>query len=300
VPTVEIVKAIRCEALAGIDSLRSKQGSRADPIIAATVIGYDFNFDITENNDLGPAEKDGNLLTFANGKKTKVDLTANASLQRRNRRLFTIIEPLISLDTAENRDLCSNRSNRANWAYPITGTIGLDEVVRTYLRLEMLAELQLSKNAPTSVNLGNTKFKDKSIVFADALNFTTDLQVGGTATLVLDAVVGRLKVTNVSIGASASRRDIHLLTVALARKPGDIDRTSFRTLSTKTRGSSERRFLARDGARDPRTQTRLIQMDEDTRTTVAMELYRRRSLDDVDNAPAEALGQRLLDVLKVP
>lgn len=54
------------------------------------------------------------------------------------------------------------------------------------------------------------------------------------------------------------------------------------------------------GVRDPRTQVQLIQVDVDARTRVAMELYRRRSLNDVDNEPAEALGQRLLDVLKVP
>ena len=59
-------------------------------------------------------------------------------------------------------------------------------------------------------------------------------------------------------------------------------------------------LLLSDNVRDPRTQARLIAIDENARTQVAMELQRRRSLNDVDNAPAEVLGQRFLDVLKVP
>jgi hypothetical protein len=111
-------------------------------------------------------------------------------------------------------------------------------------------------------------------------------------------VVGSLKLTNASISARASRDDTHTLVVALMRKPIDVVEKA-----TSKAGSAIRdrqRLLTSGNIRDPRTQASLLQVDQDARTAVAMELYRRRDLNDIDNAPAEALGQRLLDVLKVP
>jgi hypothetical protein len=295
VSTVDIVKAIRCEALAGIDSLRPEEKLRAEPVLKATVIGYDFTFDITETNDIGSSEKNPNLLTFANGKKTTLDLTASASLTRANKRTFTIIEPLADLTKPQNRDLCTNRTAGANWAYPITGTIGMDEIARTYLRLEVLTELQKVRAPPH--DSGRAVDPDH-LVFADDLQFTTHFDAGAGTTLVLDAVVGSLKLTKASISAAASRHDTHRVVVALMRKPIDVVEKA-----TSKAGSAIRdrqRLLTSGNIRDPRTQASLLQVDQDARTAVAIELYRRRDLNDIDNAPAEALGQRLLDVLKVP
>ncbi len=55
-------------------------------------------------------------------------------------RRFTIIEPLT--DWHKSQDECRDRTKGANWTYPIAGTIGLDEIVRTYVKLELLTELQ--------------------------------------------------------------------------------------------------------------------------------------------------------------
>lgn len=48
--TVVIVKSIRCEALAGLESFRAEEKLRAASIIKATFIGFDFRFDISEAN----------------------------------------------------------------------------------------------------------------------------------------------------------------------------------------------------------------------------------------------------------
>jgi hypothetical protein len=295
VSTVDIVKSIRCEALAGIDSLRPEERLRAEPIIKATMIGYDFNFHIIESNDVGNV-KDSTLLTVLKPDKFTLDLTASASLQRENTRRFTVIEALADLTKPQNRGLCADRTTRANWAYPTTGTIGMDEVVRTYLRVEMLSELQATSKDP------KVKFKDTNVVFADDLTFTTHFEAGATTTLVLDAVVGRLKVTKASISAEVSRDDTHSVIVALTRKQVDVnEKTVGKTALREMAAKNDRQDLLKSGnVRDPRTQARLIQIDENARTSVAMELYRRRNLNDPDNAPAQALGQRLLDVLKVP
>ena len=153
VSTVDIVKSIRCEALAGLESFRPEEMSRAAPIIKATMIGYDFMFDITESNGANGAGPNHSFLTFTKGDKRKLDLTANATLQRHNLRRFTVIEPLADVAKDENRAICADRTTRANWTYPITGTIGMDEVVRTYLKLEMLTELQDRPFSPRDQSL---------------------------------------------------------------------------------------------------------------------------------------------------
>jgi hypothetical protein len=285
VSTVDIVKSIRCEALAGIDSLKPEERARAEPILKATVIGFDFLFTIDEKNSANGDPK-SSLLTLANGSKLTESLTSTAFLERGNTRRFTIIDALADLPKPENRALCSNKA-RENWAYPIGGSIGMDEVVRTYLKLEMISELQTA----SSFNNPRVKGRFTNIVFADDLSFTTHVEAGAKTRLVLDAVVGRLKVTNAALGVSASRDDTHSVIVALTRKNIQVDEPAVR----------DRAALLTSGAiRDPRTQAQLIQVDAEAKTRVAMELYRRRGLNDIDNEPARALGQRLLDVLKVP
>jgi hypothetical protein len=297
VSTVDIVKSIRCEALAGIDSLTPDEQVKAAPIIKVSKIGYDFQFDISETNAAqGTGAKPLNsFLTFKNGTKFVGDLSAKATLERKNLRKFTIIEPLSDLEKSEHRKLCASRTTRANWTYPIAGRIGMDEVVRTYLKLEILTEIK--KTRPT-----DQKVKFTNVVFADDLTFTTHFDVGATTTLVLDAVVGHLKVTNASLGVSAIREDTHSVIVALTRTPIDVTETASPRARFAAMAAMDDRAALRfnNNIRDPRTQARLVQEDEDARTRVAMELYRRRSLNNVDNEPAEVLGQRLLDVLKVP
>jgi hypothetical protein len=282
--TADIVKSIRCEALAGLDSLKPEEQSLAAPIIKATKIGFDFQFNITEKNSARGDPK-SSLLSFANGGKVTGDLAGSADLQRTNLRQFTVIDDLTDLLKPESRAMCSDRTSRANWAYPIGGTVGMDEVVRTYLKLEILSEIQRVKRGPSRpVPL-------KNIVFADDLTFTTHFEAGAKGRLVLEAVVGRLKVTNASISVNASRHDMHSVIVALTREKIPVDEVARVNRAV---------LLATGAVRDPRTQAQLIQVDAEARTRVAMELYRRRGLNDVENEPARALGQRLLDVLRLP
>jgi hypothetical protein len=275
--------------MAGLESFVPNEMAKAAPIVRATMIGYDFTFTITEDNNANGADE-GPFLKFANGGKVNLDLTGKATLHRQNVRKFTIIEPLLDLAKDDNRARCSNRTTRANWTYPIAGKIGMDEVVRTYLKLEMLSELDETTKAEGPF---------KNVVFADELAFTTKFGFGATTTLVLDAVVGRLKLTNASIDVGASRNDVHKVVVALTRATIPVDeRRRFRnSIDPK---QDRWALLLSDNVRDPRAQARMIEIDEEARTRVAIELYRRRSLNDVDNVPAQALGQRLLDVLKVP
>ena len=306
--TVDIVKSIRCEARAGLDSvvaaLRPDERPKALPIIQATMIGYYFDFDIDETNGAGGASPADPLVQLTRPDKfTNLSLTASANAARSNKRTFTIIEPLTDLAKDANREICQDRVKGANWTYPVAGKIGLDEVVRTYLKLELLTELQVSNKAPGGF--------PTHVVFSDELVFLTKFDAGASAEIVLDAVVGRLRVTNASVGVGASREDRHSVTVALTRSTVDVDEDlPVRTAAPKARSRSaaltegareERDRLIQDGSvRDPRSQSRLIQMNAKARDSIAIELHRRRAPKDEHSEAARALGQRFLDILKVP
>ncbi|MDX2204032.1 MAG: hypothetical protein NW223_14875 [Hyphomicrobiaceae bacterium] len=302
VSTVDIVRSIRCEALAGIDSLRPEERARAEPIIKASVIGYEFRFTMSERNALNDGKAGSSLLTFKNGSAFTGDATGSASLSRANVRRFSIIESLGELRSKQNRDSCADRAVRKNLAYPVAGRIGMDEVVRTYVRLEMLSELQGEQSHP--VESSGTFTRDgKHVVFADNITFTTTVDAAVDGALVLAAAAG-FQLTEAALKADASRMDTHQVIVALTRKEVDVVERSRRRFAQSrryARAYADRQdILAEDKALDPRTQALLIQVDEAARTRVAMELHRRRSLDDPENAPAEALGQRFLDLLKLP
>jgi hypothetical protein len=98
--TVDIVKSIRCEARAGLLNLTAEEWRKAQPIIAATMIGYDFVFHITETNNVGGGKADkqtgleGSFLTLQRGGAFSLELTGSAGVERANERRFKIIEPL--------------------------------------------------------------------------------------------------------------------------------------------------------------------------------------------------------------
>jgi hypothetical protein len=369
IPTVGIVKSIRCEVRAGIEravlGLKDDEVAKIVPIVKASVIGYDFNFNMHEENSAGNIDAGTPLLRFIQpGGRFTGRVNGTATLDRRNIRTFTIIEPLVELMKPEIVEACKDGGRGPNLAYPVAGTIGLDEVVRTYLKLELLTDLHDVKKGP-----GKARFSDSHVVFSDQLNFTTEFDAGATGTLVFDAVVGRVRLTNVSVGASASRTDTHSVIVALSRDPrggtqttrtsssggaggkggGKADNGSKGGQATKgdkgskggqaakgdkggkegqaakgdkggketdvakedemaecaarpkeTPAEERDRLICNGSVRDPRAQARLFQMNASAQDSVAVELQQRRARKDEDDDAARALGQRFLDLLKVP
>jgi len=220
-----------------------------------------------------------------------------------NTRRFRIIEELKDVYAAD----CSQATTRANWIYPITGATGMGEVVRTYVKIEKLSDLKV----PKTPSDGAAAFADvPNVVFSDVLKFTTTLSGGVKGTLVLNAVAGSLKVTNAALGGFASRMDEHTVIVALASDPKvDVDRDASGRLITRAVGMSPKMRAARierkalidsDVLRDPRTVTALIQKDATARNRVLIELQRLRGLEDDEKEAPRLLGERLLELLRVP
>ena len=126
-----------------------------------------------------------------------LDLNGGASVKRENTRTFHIDEPLADLVKRENIEICRNRVKGPNWTYPVAGKIGLDETVRTYVRLELATK---AKRRPDREAFTN---------FSDHLTFITNFSASANGHIVLDAVVGRVRLKDAKLGVSASRNDTH-------------------------------------------------------------------------------------------
>jgi hypothetical protein len=304
--TYDIVEKIRCEAAEGLRGIR-----RDHPILAKTYIGYDFDFDIQETNNLGTSGARGELTVSQKSAFPAGSLTLKSSpfaeRSRRTQRTFRIVETLLELTNAD----CGPTPKRPNWVYPIAGAIGMQEVVSTYVRLERLTDFARPEVTTT---------KPIGTVFSDVLTFTTNFGSGLNPTLALASAVGNLKLTNASILADNTRFDRHKVTVALARDPNDeVDlphgsrnTAAFRRMEQVR--TADERYLQRNQIAQNRTtenQTaptytapiydgRLSrQLDAVARkklsgeTLVIIELERLR-----DQGEEDALATRLIDLLK--
>jgi hypothetical protein len=253
--TLDIVKSIRCEALEGLQSLKPEERARAVPIINTTTIGLDFTFTMSEGNGLvSPSMQ----FMRPPSNRFTLDLTGDADVQRQNIRKFHIDEPLADLVKRENIEICKNRVKGPNWTYPIAGKIGLDETVRTYVRLESATK---PKRRPDREPFTN---------FSDDLTFTTNFSASATGHIVLDAVVGRVRLKDANLGVGASRNDMHQVHVSFGRRSEGN--------GANAAAADERDQLVASGSvRDPRSQARLLQMNAEPRDSIAIEVQQRRA-----------------------
>jgi hypothetical protein len=256
VSTADVVERIRCEAQEGLRSFPSND-PQIKKIIQGTSIGYEFSFVITEDNTAPSGQLTFHRPDVAGG-SFMLDVKPAATLQRMNTRAFILLEDLTTL----NRASCSPEATRANWAYPITGETGMAEVIQTYIKLQMLAGLK-----PEAIP--HITFPT---VFSDALAFTTDWSAGTTATLQLNTVTGSFRLEKASITGTASRKDMHNVTVALA-----YDGSSM--------GGPTRMMLAREAGKawpqsasilESRDLRRVARSAAEAPNRVVLELARRR------------------------
>jgi hypothetical protein len=235
VSTYDIVEKIRCEVKDGLRAAleRNHPKGEIDKIVKKTVIGYDFSFEISEDNNATKGKLKYERAGFRKESKTIWELTGSSTRTRKNKRDFRIIERLMEL----NEEVCWEGA-RANWVYPITGSIGLDEVIRTYVDLELLTRFRQDNSK---------KFNGKlPVVFSEELTFTTEFGGGIQPTLELATIAGKFRLTNATIFGEAKRKDIHSVTVALAQD-GVIDPMARQFMMMDSRGIAA--ALAQSGTR---------------------------------------------------
>ena len=199
----------------------------------ATAIAYDFTFDITEDNAIGGTTNFLSQLT--NG---TFGLAAGVATDRqretiRNFRIADTFGGLRRLSGCDGPDTIT----AGNYVYPITGKVGLEEMVMTFVNLNEHENLAPPKSA--ALENANTAFaaataptpskksakkaapaadSAKVSVLADTFNFTTMITGTLTPTLTITPVahLSRLNLTQATLPMSASRKDVHKLVVALS------------------------------------------------------------------------------------
>lgn len=163
--------------------------------LAKVGVVYSFDFNITEHNKAG-ADAGFRLP----GLTSVVDAGATTALDvtRQGQRVFGTEDTWEDLIT--RRALCPPPSLPqalpGNFIYPLTGSIGVNRVVRTFIDIE---------------EQGGGKDH-----FVDTLTFTTQASGGADASIKLDPVPNQFRLVSATAAASASRLDIHKLTLSLA------------------------------------------------------------------------------------
>lgn len=291
--TFDIVQKVRCEAKAGLERFKnSKNKEHVASIIAATSIGYDFQFTMIEDNNAA-----GGALNFlrrpankASKGSLEVGVTGSAERKRKNKRTFRIVEALGDVEKAD----CPAEA-RANLAYPISGTLRVDEIVNTYIRLERISDLEPLDKQPDVTEDVETREKPRTAVFSEHLQFKTTLTSGATPTLKLSAVAGSFRLTNATVHGVATRSDDHSLIIAFAQDP------DFNDEKVKRARDERKKIIGRKLVRGARAETALAQgSSEFARNRLVLELARLRNLLDDEEEGAKFLGERLLKFLRPP
>jgi hypothetical protein len=267
--TFEIVQKIRCEARGAIIDIALTDAGRGQieaflsaplvktepkqtridrarrfllPAMQRAAIGYSFKFAITEENDASGSARFE--FPFSNG-SFALGLSAGEDKRRKSERSFDLVEDFAQV-LADPTLHCG--PDGEDWKYPITGDIGLEEVVKTYVRLADLRIFQPPRRgstndaadsaqgaAPTgrpksggSGGSGGGRDRTQSgqgreiYEFTDELTFTTSFNGGITPTLQLKPVVNDFRLTQASASVGASREDVHSVTIALKAPTPDV------------------------------------------------------------------------------
>lgn len=242
VKTIDIVRSIRCEARdalrgkiiafldqVGGDPAATKYGAllRGDPALWAkfndrwfsppvtailrkfegSAIAYNFALDMTEVNNLDPTVDLTNPTIVPFGAFT-TPLTGGVDRSRENARTFTITDTWINLIQTLDEVYCAPYAHIANYIYPITGRIGIDEMIDTFVDLSLFDNLA----APATAS-------GKPPTMADDLVFTTLLSFGATPKLTFIPFSKGLSVADADLGIMLSRKDKHEVTVGLSLPP---------------------------------------------------------------------------------
>lgn len=163
-----------------------------------TGVAFDFTFTMAEGS--GASVGLGLLDPFFRG-SVAASLSAGASVARSNVRNFRVTDTFRGLLNDPGLQ-CAGEDKPGNFAYPITGRVGVAEIVESFLDLNEVHRLQVRG--------------DKVSLFADTMTFTTTLTAGANPKVVLSPVGRGPQITEAPFGFSASRSDIHSLIVSIS------------------------------------------------------------------------------------
>ncbi len=177
-------------------------------VIYTAAIAYNFDLTMSETNNFGTIV---DLLGPWSPKFTAL-LSADANRTRSNERTFTVTDTfsdLLKINTlVRGKRYCDNEIVQANYVYPVSGRIGVDEMVVTFFDLSFFGDLEAQQAKPGAG--GPPAMSDK-------LTFTTTIDGSvNPAKVVFSPVGSGLQVADASLTGTLTRMDTHVVTVGLA------------------------------------------------------------------------------------
>jgi hypothetical protein len=226
--TAAIVQRIRCEAADAVREIDSRARPQEHAALQKLGIVYSFTLTMSETDNLTASTAFQQLIT--NGMLT-VNPAFTNNLARQNLRNFTIADTYQALARPEK---CRDEATGPNYEYPIAGTIGVGEMIRTFLELALHEGLVNpgEGGSPTSINLSASGI----LTMVDTLTFTTLLSAGATPTLTLSPVTPAFQLTSASLMGGVSRTDVHQVIIGLGLPSvptsGGAGKNNGRTIAT--------------------------------------------------------------------
>ena len=210
--TFDIVQQIRCEARKAVEHVRGNLPNAA--------IAYEFTFDITEGNNVMAGAT--GMVPWVSPAMFSLAGSTGINGTRETNRNFRTVDTFTDLMNIPWHE-CSGDAPARNLIYPISGDIGMEEVVRTFIKLSRIDDsaTPLTPGAPGTGGTAPTATAAGTDLFtmADTLVFTTTLTAGLTPTLTLSPISQQFRLTSANASLQAGRTDMHTVVVALAVTP---------------------------------------------------------------------------------
>lgn len=169
-----------------------------------TGVAYNFQLDMTETNNIDPTV---DLFRLFNKNQFTSPVNANADRIRENTRTFTVTDTFSGLLRNTPPNYCDGFIAGPNYIYPVVGKIGMDRMINDFVNLTLFGGLT-GPSSPGSPNI--TKGPPTMV---DQLKFTTKINLAATPKIVFSPV---RTFTDASVGLTATRQDVHTVTVGLA------------------------------------------------------------------------------------
>jgi len=134
-------------------------------------------------------------------------LSGTYDRQRQNDRQFTITDNAGDLIRKVHADYCKRSIVQENFVYPIAGRVGMDKAIQDFLELSLFANLSGDGKDVTKVTGPPT--------MVNQLGFQTTIGGTGTPKITFLPLGEAFSVSDATLGVTATRQDIHKLTVGL-------------------------------------------------------------------------------------
>lgn len=169
-----------------------------------SAIAYDFSFDMTVVNNL---DANVDLLKIFPNASFTANIAGGVDLSRQNIRSFSITDTFIGLaKNIPSRYCLAYSEGDPNYLYPISGKVGVAEMVESFLDLNY-------------VNLDGPREKKGPPTMGDVITFTTKVYGSVSPKVVLVPLGHSLRTADASLNLSGGRTDAHKLVIGLSLPP---------------------------------------------------------------------------------